>query len=145
MGGAALGIIVGVIFTFFLLPPLLEMFATATTVPYGEVYEAEARRLQVVSAERVDDEFHVELQVRSNRTWDVTIADWELEISTQSSRIEPLPPQPAIPETSLDFPLGEERTLLLRFPAPFRVDAEMLRLHLSEPWLTFELQPGEGE
>jgi hypothetical protein len=139
--GALLGIAAGAVVAFWGVPWVVNTFYGQSTVAYGEIYDQEARRIQVVDASRVDDEFHVELLVRSNRTWDVTHESWRLEISTQSARIDALPPDPEIPETSQDFLLGEERTLLLRFSATTRVDAEPVKLHLADPFLAFELQP----
>lgn len=143
--GAILGIIVGLTFAFYGLPPILRSIYGETTVAYGETYNEDARQMTVLRSERVEDEFEVEMRIRSNRTWDVDYDHWSLEISGHDDWIEALPPDPARPETGMDFPLGEERILLLRFPAPADAAAEPLELHLTDPRLGFELQPGEDE
>ncbi len=141
--GALLGIAAGVVIVFFVVPPALRWFESAETVPYGETYDAEARILSVTETARVNDEFHVHLDLQSNRTWDLDESAWTLGVSTQDDDIQALPPDPGIPETSFEFELGEPRELLLRFSATDRADAEMELLHLDDPRVTFELQPGE--
>jgi hypothetical protein len=144
MTGAILGIVVGAIFAFYGLPPLLRSFYGETRVDFGETYRGDARMITVLSSERSDDEYVLEVRIRSNKTWDTGPADWKLEISTQRDWIEAKPADLSDPDTSFDFPLGVERTLLLRFPATTRVDTELVALHLADPHVRFDLQPPDS-
>lgn len=140
MLGAVLGIIAGIMFALYGLPPILRAIYGEETVSAGEAYAKDAKLLVVESVERVDDVLVVTLMARSNKTWEPEADGIKLEVSTQDEWLELLPPEAGEPETSLEFALGEARTLVLRFPAPARIDARPIALHLADPRLRFELE-----
>jgi hypothetical protein len=140
MLGAVLGIIAGIMFALYGLPPILRAIYGEETVAVGEAYEKDAKLLVVESVERFDDVFVVTMAARTNKTWKPEADGIRLEISTQDEWLELLPPGADQPGTSLEFVLGETRTLVLRFAAPARIDARPLALHLADPRLRFELE-----
>jgi hypothetical protein len=139
--GGVLGILVGIMVALYAMPPILRSIYGPEKVDYQQTYEADAKRASVESVVRDGDLFLVTLAFRTNKTFETSVEDWKLEMTTQDDWAEALPVDSAIPETSLDFELGRERTLLLRFPAPSRTDAEPIALHLAEPRVRFALQP----
>jgi hypothetical protein len=149
--GGVLGVIVGVVVALFVVPPYINDLFGTSDVSLGDTYDREGRTMTVVGAERVPGDdgeeypgfFEVTLEVTATRTWEPTPSTFELEVSTSGGRAEAAPPDPARPETSLDFPLGEERVLVLRFPGSDRRDAVLEKLHVSDPRVRFHLQPGD--
>lgn len=141
--GAVLGILVGVMFALYGLPPILRAIYGPETVAAGETYQGDAKSLTVTSLEQTGGEYRVELQARTNRTWEVTPETWQLEVEGRDEWVPALAPDSGQPETAFDFELGEERTLLLRFPVP-EDGGEPQVLHLDDPRVRFELQ-GSGD
>lgn len=139
--GGVLGILVGIMVALYALPPILRSIYGPERVAYHQTYEADAKRATVSSVTRDGDLFLVALDFRTNKTFAPTTSDWKLEISTQDEWAEALPPDSSLPETSLEFDLGRERTLLLRFRAPSNPEAQPIALHLAEPRVRFALQP----
>jgi hypothetical protein len=139
--GGVLGILVGIMFALYAMPPILRSIYGPEKVASGETYNADAKQITVVDVTRDGDLFLVTLDFRTNKTFETEPADWKLEVATQDDWLEALPPDSAQPDTSLDFELGRERTLVLRFNAPERVDAEPVALHLADPRVRFALQP----
>lgn len=148
--GAILGIIFGATFAFYGLPPILRAIYGEEHIGLGETYSGDGKSLRVESLRTPGDGsdtsaqaiVHVFLSVRTNKTWNPQIDDFQLELSSGGDWIEPLPSVPAVVESSLLFPLGEERLLLLRFRLP-EANAEPYRLHLAEPRVRFDLPPVE--
>ena len=138
--GGVLGILVGIMVALYAMPPILRSIYGPERVDYQQTYEADAKRATVESVTREGDLFLVTLSFRTNKTFDPSAEDWRLEATTQEDWIEALPADGAISETSLEFELGCERTLQLRFPAPPSADAEPVALHLAEPRVRFALQ-----
>jgi hypothetical protein len=138
--GAILGVIAGIMFALYGLPPILRAIYGEESVAAGETYDKDAKSLAIESVERADDLFVVTLTATTNKTWNLEPDGIKLEISTQDEWIELLPPEAGLPETSLRFVLGEARTLVLRFAAPARVDARPLALHFADPRVRFELE-----
>lgn len=150
VAGAVLGVVAGVLFTFFGLPPLLDRFFGETHVGGGEAYEGDAKVIRVTSvgvgappeapatppAERLVA--FVVLSVRTNKTWRPTPSDFRLEIAA-GDRIRSGGPNPAVADSGLDFELGKERTLTLLFELPRKVEIAPRYLHLSDPPVRFEL------
>ncbi|MDZ7729273.1 MAG: hypothetical protein U5Q44_14395 [Dehalococcoidia bacterium] len=141
--GAVLGILVGVMFALYGLPPILRAIYGPETVAAGETYQGDAKSLTVTGVAQAGGEYRVELQARTNRTWDLTGETWQLEVEGQDEWIPALAADPDQAETSFDFELGEERMLLLRFPVPDG-GGEPQVLHLDDPRVRFELQ-GRGD
>jgi hypothetical protein len=138
--GAVLGVIVGIMFALYGLPPVLRALYGEESVAAGETYEKDAKALAIESIERLDDLFVVTMAATTSKTWNLEAEGIGLEVSTQDEWLELLPPDANLPATSLDFVLGETRTLVLRFPAPARIDARPVALHFADPRVQFELQ-----
>ena len=138
--GAALGIIVGIMVALYALPPILRSIYGEKTIAHGEVYEADGKRIEVVSAARDGDQLVVLLRLRSNQAWATNEDDWQLEVSTQDDWLPALEPDPKVPGTDFALELAEERILVLRFVAPERTDAEPAELHLRSPRVGFRLR-----
>lgn len=139
--GGVLGILVGIMFALYAMPPILRSIYGPEEVAFEQTYSADAKQATVTDIVREGDLVLVTLDFRTNKTFDTTAEDWKLEVATQDDWLEALPPDPALPDTSLDFELGRARTLVLRFPAPERTDAEPVALHLADPRVRFALQP----
>lgn len=139
--GATLGIIVGIMFALYGLPPILRAIYGEEDVAADEAYEGDGRLIRVLRVEREPDpeRFVVSLDVTNNKTWDLAPEDFQLEITTEEDWIPALPPGDD-PDTSLDFTLGQQRTLVLVFEAPTRVDARPVALHLADPRVRFDLE-----
>lgn len=143
--GAVLGILVGVMFALYGLPPILRSIYGPTTVEHAETYEGDAKSIVVTGVTRDGDDYLVELQASTNSTWNIAASDWQLEVDGNDDWIPAEEPSSSEPGTDLDFELGEERTLLLRFSPDGDGEAGEARvLHLDDPRLRFELQaPGD--
>jgi hypothetical protein len=145
--GAFLGVAAGVLVAFFVLPGVFRSFFGTADVFLGEAYNEEGRSIAVVEVRRVPGAdgaefpgvFEVLLDVRASRTWEPGPADFELEL-TAGPRLRLLPPDPSLPETSLDMPLGQSRQVLLRFAGSERRDAVPKALHIAEPRVRFLLE-----
>lgn len=138
--GAVLGIIVGIMFALYGLPPILRAIYGEESVAAGETYDKDARVIAVQSVERTDGTFVVTMAATTNKTWDLQPQGVKLEITTQDEWLELLPLDPLAPETSLDFELGQPRALVLRFAAPPRADAVPVAVHFADPRVRFELE-----
>jgi len=149
--GAVLGVGIGAVIAFFVVPPVLNHYFGTADIALGATYTGEAKRItvrEVRTAEPPEGStapatLEVVLDVTTNKTWAPDPGDFEVELSTGGDRLELLPPDPSRPETSLSFALAEQRTLVLRFEGSTRRDAVPEKLHLAEPRVRFHLQPGE--
>jgi hypothetical protein len=144
VAGAALGVVAGVLFAFFLLPPLLHHYFGETEVRMGAVYSAGGKTIGVASQYSFEDNlrgqgYEVDLDVTTNTNWAPQPDDFQLELA-DGVRITAEPPLPDSPDTSLTFAAGVRRRLLLRFPAPGG-PGQPIALDLSNPRVRFTLPP----
>ena len=150
--GAVLGIVVGALFTFFGLPPIVHHFFGEPHVAVGETFEGDAKVIRVtgmsiggpppgteVTSPRVA---YVSLTVRTNKSWSPAPSDFKLELSS-GDRVRANNPAKGVTDSALDFELGVERTLTLMFDLPARVELVPKYLHVSDPGVRFEL-PAAG-
>ncbi len=135
-----LGIVAGALLAFFGYPWVLKTFFAEQVVPPGGTYTGDAKVIRVLDVRAVPEEriLEIRLSVRTNKTWRPGPENFYLDIRGERHPLEALPPVPERPETSLEFELGEERTLLLRFRLP-QAEAEPEALRLAEPSVRFEL------
>lgn len=142
VAGAVLGVIVGALVAFFGYPWVLRTFFAEEVVAPGGVFEGDAKVLRLLRYERDEESrvLNVWLSVRTNKTWRPGPENFYLSVRGERHPVEALPPDPALPETTLEFQLGQERTLLLRFPLP-NPDAVPEAVRLAEPSIRFELPP----
>ncbi|MCC6382287.1 MAG: hypothetical protein IT304_07245 [Dehalococcoidia bacterium] len=149
--GGLLGIVAGALLAFFVLPPLINYYFGTADVKAGKAYTADAKVIRVTRVEARPTttrpggpvQFAVRLSALTNKTWHPEVEDFELELS-DGEHLTLLPPDEAEPATSLDFDLGEERSLLLRF-APVVTAARPKTLHMKEPRVRFALPGAAGE
>ncbi|HMO54290.1 MAG TPA: hypothetical protein PJ994_07285 [Tepidiformaceae bacterium] len=81
--GAILGVVAGIMIGIYALPPILRGFYGETTVEANTTYEGDGRTIRVVGWEVIaEDPFDVRVTVdiRSNKSWDISLADWTLEV-----------------------------------------------------------------
>lgn len=137
--GAVLGIVAGIAVALFVVPPLMDHFFGEPTVKVGGVYRGDGREVGVLrTGTTAAGGFEVLFDVTSNKTWQLDPGEFEIEL-TSGPRLKALPPDAGDPRTSLDFPLGARRELLLRFPAADRRDARPVALYFKDPRVRFEL------
>ena len=148
--GGILGVVAGVVLGLLGLPPLLNALFSGEPVGFDETYEGNGRVITILSLERGPDVLRglpggetagvaIRLSVTARRTWEVEPRFFQLELTTGGRWVDAAPPVDALPETSLDFPLGESRELLLQFPIPPGREGDPKYLHLSDPNIKFEL------
>ncbi|OAI40844.1 hypothetical protein AYO38_05015 [bacterium SCGC AG-212-C10] len=147
--GAVLGVIFGATFAFYGLPPILRHYYGEKHVTAGQAYSGDAKTIAVTSVRPADpskaalaggDIVHVILSVRSNKTWSPQPADFSLELTSGGAWLQALPEVPTVLETSFLMPLGEERTLLLRYRLPEGEGVPEF-LHIASPRVRLALPP----
>jgi len=131
--GAILGIIVGAVFAFYGLPPILRSMYGETRIAVGGTYTGDAKEIRVELIETGGGQVRLTVSVLTNKTWEPKPADFRLELSSGGDRIKAAVPEPNIPETSFDFGLGVGRTLVLVFPLPAGSVGGPRALHLADP------------
>lgn len=140
VAGAALGVVAGVLFAFFLLPPLLHHYFGETEVRMGAVYSAGGKTIRVVSVHAIGGEgYEVQLEVKTKDAWAPAADDFQFELAAQSVRVTAEPASSSLQDSGMTFAPGDDRMLVLRFPL---VQAgQPTALHLSNPRLRFLLTP----
>lgn len=139
--GAILGIVVGIMVGMYALPPILKGIYGEKEVEVNSAYEGDGRTIRVVGWEILATDpldVRVTVDIRSNKTWDVSLDDWTLEVEG----IEDW--QKAVSATSNgepghNIPLARDVRLSLQFlvehssaePPTFEA------LHLANPRLKF--------
>lgn len=145
--GAVLGVVVGAIFAFYGLPPILRAVYGETRVAAGATYEGDGKAIRVESVRRsiepqvvsLFSEWVVTLTVTTGQAWEPEPADWRLEVPGVDEWLAARDPGGG-PEQSLRFAAGAERTLVLRFPRGDRQGgAPPKALHLGDPRVRFDL------
>lgn len=139
IAGGVLGIVAGVLFAFFLMPPLLHHYFGEKDVAEGRYYSSDGKTIGVVWVHAIGGEgYEVQLQVRTKDAWTPAPDDFQLEFSDQTIRITAEPADNSA-TGSLAFSPGDDRLLILRFPV---VEAGQPKaLHLSSPRVRFLLPP----
>ncbi|GAB4323275.1 MAG: hypothetical protein Kow0010_04570 [Dehalococcoidia bacterium] len=152
IAGGILGVIAGVVLGLLGLPPLLNALFSGDPVAFDETFDGDGRVISILSLEQGPDVLQglpggetagvaIRLSVTARRTWEVEPRFFQLELTTGGRWIDAAPPVDTLPETSLHFPLGESRELLLQFPIPPGREGAPKYLHLSDPNIKFELSP----
>ncbi|MCC7365424.1 MAG: hypothetical protein IT303_13745 [Dehalococcoidia bacterium] len=131
--GAILGIVVGVLVAFLVVPPCMRWAFQPERVGPGETFDHEGLRAVVTSVVREGDDWVVSLDVTVTKTWHAGLEDVHLELD-DGSTVEPVPGQAAPPR---QVPFGEPGTVALRFPAGS--GAEPVELVIDDPQIEFEL------
>lgn len=144
-GGAALGVLAGVLVALFVVPPIFDRYFGVADIALGHEYRADAAIIRVERAGAAAGDparFEVVLAVRENHSWCPTASDFRLElegrVSIGAPRLEP--------DTALCAAAGtpfQGTTLTLSFPAGGRDPADLRVLHVADPRVRFWLQPGE--
>ncbi len=141
--GAILGVVVGIMVGMYALPPILRGIYGETTVDANAPFEGDGRSIRVVGWEILAaDPFDVRvtMDIRSNKTWDVSLDDWTLEVEGIDDWLKPASAT-SNGEPGHQIPLGEDVRLSLQFlvessgAEPPTLEA----LHLANPRLKFLL------
>lgn len=133
------------------LPRVLDSFLAGEEIAVGGTYAADARVISVSEVRSGDDAVmledgttvegtRVELSVTSRKTWLIEPAFFQLELDGRDDWVNALEQVAALPDTSLEFALGESRTLILQFEHALS-DGAPVSLHLSDPSIRLELSP----
>lgn len=138
--GAVLGIVIGAMFAFYGLPPILRSIYGESRVGAGESYSGDAKEIRVAAVLRNGSEVRVTLDATTNKTWWPEASDFSLELSTGGDWIEAQPPSADDPATALSFELGVRRELVLVFVLPPGREGDPKALHLSSPRVRFGLE-----
>jgi hypothetical protein len=144
-GGAALGVLAGVLIALFVVPPIFDRYFGIADVELGHSHETEAVTLAGASAGLSADDptrFEILLDVTGNSGWCPTPADFRLElrgnVSIGAPRLDPAADDCAATGAPIDTP-----TLAVSFPANGRTADQLHILHITDPKVRFWLQPGE--
>jgi|GEM_PF-5809251 len=150
--GAILGIIAGVLFAFFAMPPLLAWLFPPEHIAVGETLDHEGRmatvrELRPLASASVDPEgsqrWRVIVEVRADRTWVLDNETFQLRLDSGDEV-----PTAAFDhdgkaqttEKGLRLPLGEPILLTLTFVVPDG-QAQPEKLILDDPQAEFDLPP----
>lgn len=148
--GAVLGIAAGVVVALFIMPRVFDHYFGVSDIFIGETYDNDGKVITLESLKRIPDaegreypgQFEAVLHITARKAWPLAPSDWELELTT-GARLDAIAPDPAVPDSSLDLPLGDERRVVLRFPGTDRRDAVPEVLHLGLPKVRFHLEERE--
>lgn len=143
--------ILGIVLGVFILPRVLDSFLAGEEVAAGGTYSGDARIISVNSVRRGSDAItledgsttegtRIELNVTSRKTWLIEPEFFQLELSERDNWVEAAEAVSSLPDTSLDFALGESRTLILQFEHEL-ADGAPVFLHLSDPSISLKLDP----
>lgn len=150
IAGGILGVVAGIVLGLLGLPPLLNALFSGEPIGFDDTYEGNGRVISILSLEQGPDVLRglpggetagvaIRLEVTARRTWEVDPRFFQLELTSGGRWIDAAAPVEAIPETSLEFVVGQTRELLLQFPVPPGREGEPKYLHLSDPNVKFGL------
>lgn len=154
--GAVLGVIFGIMFALYGLPPILKHYYGEKNVAVGAAYESEGRTIRVLGVTAGFDPLTVGTEPAGTPAKDVIVVTvrttgwaeneprqgrYRLEVEGVHDWLNPLPAIDA--EVQRDPPLAAgEQEVWLRFAMPEGISAESVRpveLHLEEPRVKFQL------
>ncbi len=140
--GAVLGVIFGIMFALYALPPILRSIYGEDVVEAGERYETNDRQIGILAWERTTgtDAIEVRMVVRVEEGWATEPSDWLLVLEG-GALVEPRGPRAERPETSMEFGALETREFVLVFPLAPGQSAEPDYVRLSRPKVRFKLGP----
>jgi hypothetical protein len=141
VAGAVLGVLLGAIFAFFALPPLVNHFFAEEQVPPGQAYSAGGRTVRAVTVEQTALSTVVHLEMTVNTTWTPKAANFTLEYSTGGSWAKALSVLDAATGQPLDFDVAHlgKRT---EVSVAFRYEPERgtpRYIHLGDPHIRLEM------
>ena len=114
--GAILGVLVGLIVGFFVVPPLINRYFTDNPIQSGQPYKAENAEITLHKISVGSEILEVELTIDAYSDWNPVHTDFTLKFPDDDVVVTALPVDPNVPLTNLTFLAGQSRTLLLRFP-----------------------------
>jgi hypothetical protein len=142
-GGAALGVVAGVVIALFVVPALFNRYFGVADIALGHTYRNDGLALRVVSAGLTPTEpgrFVIVLDVLANEAWCPDPSDFRLElISRVSVAGAALTPGP---EACVEGRLAAA-VLSVSFASGARGPEQLHILHVDHPRVRFWLQPGE--
>ena len=149
--GAVLGVVVGAIFAFYGLPPILRHYYGEAHVAAAEFYKGDAKLIRVLRVETVRPDlpdgppgtvppsYYVTLSLVTAKTWAPKASDFSLELGGVDDWVEGVAYEGANPDGTILLALGEEAEVTIRFPRPIEARAAPRYLHLASPRVRFEL------
>jgi len=147
--GAVLGILVGALVAFFVVPPLFDHYFGTADVEFGKRYERDGRAITVMSVDeyiagRDDQTRHVSvvLKVEPGDQWSPDVGGFRLHLQ-DGLIVQPLTPEAKAPATFPDFN-GEARPFALVYSVP-ESDAAPDYIEVPGFRAHFHLQPGKPE
>jgi hypothetical protein len=144
LGGALLGVVVGGLIAFFVIPPLFDRYFSTADIALGQTYRrGDGLAIRALPAREVtgagEARIEVGLEVGGTAKWCPEPRHFRLEleggVSLAGARFEPPPPCP-------DGGMGPG-LLAITFAAGNHEAGEARTLHVAEPKARFWLQPGE--
>lgn len=158
IGGGILGILAGVAFAFYGLPPILRHFYGEQHIAAGQFYDRDGKLMKLVGVTPTVSEaagaspgFVAEFDVTINKTWDAKASDFSIEFAgggnwVQAAAIGIDQPAPReLASASIDFngtTLAEPHRLQIVFPAHAGTPKF---LHLAMPSVRFALPGPAGQ
>lgn len=154
--GGVLGVIFGIMFALYGLPPILKHYYGEKNVAVGAVYEKDGRTLQVVSVTAGFDPLTVGTETAGSAAKAVIVVTvrstgwpeneprqgrYRLEVADVHDWLNPLPAIEAEVQRVPPLAAGEQE-VWLRFAMPEGLSAQSVRpveLHLEEPRVKFQL------
>jgi hypothetical protein len=150
--GGVLGVVAGVLFAFFAMPPLLDVLFPPEHVAVGETFDHEGRVVTVRELRAIDvtlvdpagaQRWRVIVELTAERSWTLEFDTFQLrldsgdEVKTAAFETKDLTPEGS--NDGLRLPLGEPALITLQFIAPD--DSPPAKLILDEPQVEFDLPP----
>lgn len=138
--GAVLGILVGALVAFFVMPRVFDHYFGTADIFEGETYRGDGKVMRLESLQRVPDAqgreypglFEAVFVVTANKSWHPQPGDFILELTNANDV-----PGTAFGEGVPPLPLGDEVRLVVRFPGTERRDVEPEAVHIAEPDVRF--------
>ena len=137
--GGALGVIAGLVFVLFGVPPLLNFLFPGETVEAGETFENDKLTLRIdqVARATTEDGVTIVLEVTARSTWSL---DEVLFVLETAEGVEEESARPSIDDHEVErVPQGRSRLVLTFDLRRAQPPHEPAYLHVSEPNVKFRL------
>lgn len=145
IGGAVLGVLAGVAFVVFAIPPIFDHYFGVADIELGHTYRKDGVALTVddVSTRFEGDRLHVAVVLRVDdpeARWCPSPTSIRAEL-TSGFRVLPESSEPPLPDPCVAGALAGPIHLAFSFPRV--TEGEPHILHIDDPRVRLYLQPGE--